>query len=164
MTSPPPGTDILITRANPRDFLQVAALDRVAWRESAHGSFIPDGEHVWRIWCEHALVYVGKDPGGEVVGGVLAFPGLEGTFCLHKAMVAESQRGKGLGSRLFRVLLAELDRRHADCFLTVSPENAPALKLYRSCGFTEETFRKGFYREEEDRLVLTRRAKAPVAS
>lgn len=158
MNKPPTDKDTLITRATPRDFLPVAALDRVAWRTSAYGNRIPDGEHVWRIWCEHALVFIAKDRTGDVVGAVLAFPCADGIFCLHKAMVAESQRGKGLGSRLFSALLAELDQRNADCFLTVSPDNANALKLYRGHGFTKETLVKGYYRDTEDRLLLTRRA------
>jgi [ribosomal protein S18]-alanine N-acetyltransferase len=147
-----------IERAASKDFLAVAALDRVAWRDNRSPEFIPDGEHVWRIWCEHALVFVGKE-GERIVAAILAFPCRSGMYCVHKVMVAESCRGKGLGSQLFRVLLAEIDILGADAFLTVDPVNENAVKLYQKWGFTEQTFVPGFYRDHEDRFVLVRRAR-----
>lgn len=147
---------LTIGRATSRDFLAIAALDRVAWQNTRQGDFIPDGEHVWRVWCEHALTFVCRDSTGVVLGVVVAFPCTNQSFCLHKAMVARSHQGQGIAARLFEVLLAELDRRQADCFLTVSPDNSRALGLYRRYGFTEETFVSGYYRPKEDRLVLTR--------
>ena len=65
-------------------------------------------------------------------------------------------RGQGLGSLLIENLLGIIDRECASCFLTVSPENSNALKLYRKWGFTSEEFVAGYYRENEDRLVLIR--------
>jgi ribosomal protein S18 acetylase RimI-like enzyme len=145
-----------IEAAQPKDFLAIAALDRVAWMKNAHSEFIPDGEHVWRIWCEHALVYVGKRE-GNVVSAILAFPGTDGRYCVHKVMVDESCRGQGIGSKLFEILLKEIDRRKADAFLTVDPTNENAVKLYTKWGFTERSFVAGFYREYEDRLVMKRK-------
>ena len=62
-----------ITRATAADFLDVAALDRVAWAQNDQSEFIPDGEHVWRVWCELALVYVARRS-GRLLGAILAFP------------------------------------------------------------------------------------------
>jgi GNAT superfamily N-acetyltransferase len=148
---------MIIQRALPADFISIAELDRKAWLTTTDGEFIPDGEHVWRIWCEHALTFVGRDPEGTVAAAVVAFPCIDNSYCLHKAMVAETLRGQGIGSKLFAALLGELDQRKADCFLTVAPSNTNAVKLYRNWGFTEETFVPGYYRKTEDRLVLTRR-------
>ena len=39
------------------DFLDVAALDRIAWLHTGE-AYIADGEHVWRVWCEYATVIV----------------------------------------------------------------------------------------------------------
>jgi ribosomal protein S18 acetylase RimI-like enzyme len=150
-----------IGRAIPSDFADIAALDRVAWRTSHHGTYIPDGEHAWRIWCEHALTYVARD-GGRVVGAILAFPCLDGRFCLHKVMVARDRRGRGIGSDLFRALLAELDGREAATFLTVSPANAAALALYEKWGFTGRKLVHGYYRPQEDRYVMTRPPQPPT--
>ncbi len=151
-----------IERAQPRDFLAIAALDRVAWQASPDSEFIPDGEHVWRIWCEHAFTFIARGADGGVLGAVVAFPCVDGGYCLHKAMVAEAARGQGLGGRLFEALFAALDAKGAACFLTVFPGNANAIKLYRNWGFSQEVFAAGYYRENEDRLVLTRPARSTV--
>lgn len=146
-----------IRRAAEKDFLPIAALDRVAWKDNRHSEFVPDGEHVWRIWVEHALVFCAEE-GGLIVGAVLAFPCMDGSYCLHKVFMAHEAQGKGVGSRLFEVVLAEIDQLNADIFLTVDPENERAIRLYERWGFSERRFVAGFYREHEDRLVLTRRA------
>lgn len=144
-------------RATAEDFLEIAALDRVSWRTNKDPEFIPDGEHAWRMWVEHALTFTARR-GPELAGAVLAFPCQDLRWCLHKVMVHESMRGQGIGGGLFEVLLKELDSLGADVFLTVDPANTAALTLYESWGFDEKEFKAGFYRPEEDRLVLTRRA------
>ena len=149
---------ISIDRAEPADFLAIAHLDRIAWRNYPQSEFIPDGEHVWRLWVEHAFVYCAR-AADEVVGAVLVFPTLSGPYCLHKAFVAEEHRGKGIGTKLIDAVLSELDEVGGDCFLTVNPSNNAALRLYESWGFTEREFVAGFYRDNEDRFVLTRRAR-----
>jgi ribosomal-protein-alanine N-acetyltransferase len=143
-------------KANSRDFLAIAALDRQVWKANAHHEFIPDGEHVWRIWVDGALVYVARHH-SEVVGAILAFPVISGAYCLHKVMVANAYRGLGVGSRLFVILLDAVDRQGGkECFLTVDPANLAALRLYGKWGFTERHFVSGYYRAQEDRYVLTR--------
>jgi ribosomal-protein-alanine N-acetyltransferase len=148
-----------ILRATPEHFLRIAELDRQAWLDNRNPEFIPDGEHVWRIWVEHALVFVAVEA-DRVIGAVLAFPCLSGDYCLHKVFVHPSQRGKGLGSLLFEKLLGEVDSRGAGCFLTVDPINDAAIRLYAKWGFSDRQFVKGFYRANEDRLVLRRAAVA----
>jgi ribosomal-protein-alanine N-acetyltransferase len=148
-----------IRRATPRDFLAIAALDRDAWRGGKAAEFIPDGEHAWRIWVEHALVYCagsGVGEGWQLAGAVLAFPAIEGSYCLHKAFVDVARRGQGIGGALFEVLLREIDELRVPIFLTVSPDNTAAVALYEKWGFTERTFVSGYYRPNEHRLVLTR--------
>ncbi|MCP4643436.1 MAG: GNAT family N-acetyltransferase [bacterium] len=146
-----------IRRATPADFLAIAALDREAWKDNRHPEFIPDGEHVWRMWTEHALVFAAVED-QAVAGAVLAFPCTDGQYCLHKVFVDTAHRGKSIGSKLFDVLLAEIDALGVDVFLTVDPVNEAAIKLYDRWGFTDREFVSGFYRAHEDRLVLTRRA------
>lgn len=149
-------TEIKIRAAVPADFLEVAALDRVAWQDSPGGEWIPDGEHVWRIWCEHALVMVGDD-GAQICAVGLAFPCCQpGVYCLHKIMVGAESRGLGLGTRLLAELCAVFDERKITAFLTVFPDNAPARRLYERFGFGQSRFCADFYRTGEDRLVLTR--------
>ncbi len=144
-----------IERAAPADFAAIAALDRAAWRHDRAGQFIPDGEHVWRIWCEHALAFVARLD-AAVVAAAVAFPCADGRWCLHKIMVAEPHRGRGIARRLLGAVVEELDRRGAEAFLTVDPTNERALALYGGFGFTGRRFVAGYYRHCEDRLVLTR--------
>ncbi len=146
---------IAYERATAPAFLAVAALDREAWQGNRNPEFIPDGEHAWRLWVEHALVIVAREH-SEVIGAILAFPCLSGAWCVHKVFVRKDKRGCGIGTKLFSVLLREIDRIGADCFLTVDPLNKRALKLYESWGFGAPKFVKGYYRAEEDRIVLTR--------
>ena len=148
-----------IRPATHEDFLAIAALDREAWQENRNSEFIPDGEHVWRIWVEHAVVFCAVDD-GQVVGAVLAFPCVDGRYNLHKVFVGHAHRGRGIGSKLFEVLLTHLDRLGVDVFLTADPVNEAAIRLYEGWGFTERQSVPGYYRENEDRLVLTRKGEA----
>ncbi len=147
---------IRVQKAGGRDFLSIAQLDRKAWRQNRHSKYIPDGEHAWRLWVEHALVYCAKQ-GDDIVGAILAFPCLCGDFCIHKVFVKPNCRNRKIGTRLFMKLLQDLDRRGVPSFLTVDPLNGSALALYMRWGFTERRLVKGFYRKNEDRFVLRRR-------
>ena len=141
------------------DFLEIAALDRVAWKDSKFGEFIPDGEHAWRIWCEYSLTYVARIE-GKLVGAIMAFTCDSGGYYLHKAIVEKAFRGRGIGSKLIESMLEDIDRRKESIFLTVDPENHGAIRLYENFGFTERTYEKGFYRDHEDRFILRRPAVA----
>lgn len=142
--------------AMPRDFLGIAALDRVVWT-GEHDRFIPDGEHVWRVWCEYAHVWVAESPltppgeWGRVAGAALTFPTAGGELFLHKIFVHPACAGLGIGTALMR---AALDAADAPVLLTVNPTNARALALYTKLGFTPRAHITGYYRPEEDRLLL----------
>ncbi|NLF30283.1 MAG: GNAT family N-acetyltransferase [Planctomycetes bacterium] len=146
-----------IRAATPDDFLAIAELDRRAWLQNRRGEFIPDGEHVWRCWCQCAITLVATD-GTGVVGAAVAFPCIDGRYMVHKIFVDRDRRGRGIGGRLLGSLLERLDQRRATAFLTVDPVNAAALALYERHGFCEREFVKGYYRPDEDRFVLTRPA------
>lgn len=150
--------DIDVRQAVPDDFLAIADLDRRAWRDSAHGATIPDGEHTWRIWIDHALTWVAcRDD--QVVAAIVAFACGDGRYCLHKVMVDQAARGCGVGTRLFEAALAAIDAIGVDVFLTVDPANAAAIRLYERWGFDEKTFHKSYYRADEDRYVMVRRSR-----
>ncbi|MHC4884614.1 MAG: GNAT family N-acetyltransferase [Planctomycetota bacterium] len=144
-----------IQRATPSQSQAIAALDRVAWAQNRNTEFVPDGEHAWRIWCEHALTYVAVVD-ETVEGAILAFPCLDGRLFIHKVMVGEALRGQGIGGQLFAVLLEETDRLQVDTFLTVDPINDRAIQLYRKWGFEEQAREKDYYSPGEDRLILRR--------
>ena len=153
--------ETIIGRATPADSLPIAALDRIAWKQNCGAEFVPDGEHVWRIWCEHALVYTARVD-GAVEGVILAFPCLDGRLFIHKVMVGEALRGQGIGGKLFAVLLAETDRMEVGTALTVDPVNEHAIALYRRWGFEDEDMVSDYYSPGEDRLILCRVARKEV--
>ncbi len=148
--------DYEIVLAEPRDFLWVAALDRIAWPVEPD-VFIPDGEHAWRLWCEHATVLVAKlsdrevPESGNVAGALLMFPTKQEETFLHKIMVHPDCRGLGIGSALMR---AGLSRATAKTLLTVNPQNHAAVKLYQNFGFEIRELVPGYYRPHEDRYIM----------
>ena len=148
--------DYEIVQAGPGDFLEVAALDRMAWPMEPD-VFIPDGEHAWRLWCEHAVVLIAKvkrravPETGSVIGALLMFPTIQGETFLHKIMVHPEARGRGIGSALMKAGLA---RATTKTLLTVNPANSAAVKLYQNFGFTIRELVKGYYRPHEDRYVM----------
>ena len=145
-----------IRRAAPSDFLAIAALDREAWKESDNSEFIPDGEHIWRLWMEHAIVFC-AEVDAQIVGAILAFPCMNGLYCIHKVFVQKNFRGQGIGSQMFEVLLEDIDEQNLSTFLTVAPDNEAAIALYEKWGFTERRFVEGYYRPVENRYVLSRK-------
>ncbi|MBF0133869.1 MAG: GNAT family N-acetyltransferase [Magnetococcales bacterium] len=146
-------------KAEIKDFLEISALDRNAWKENNNSEFIPDGEHAWRLWVEHALVYCATNDNEKIVGAILSFPSIDNIHCVHKVFVNRTYRGKGVGSTLFGELLGKIDDIGVDCFLTVDPTNYSAIKLYEKWGFGDRKFVKGYYRGNEDRFVMTRHSK-----
>ena len=146
----------MIERAQPADFLAIAALDRIAWSHTS-GTYIPDGEHAWRLWCEYATVLVARsgEPSSEseIVGALLMFPTEDGRNFLHKIMVHPDRRGEGLGTLLMRQGL-QLSSRPV--LLTVDPANEPAVQLYRNFGFEIAEHIEGYYRPHEHRYLMIR--------
>ena len=146
---------LIVRRAIKKDWFEVAELDRKAWLGYPHGDMIPDGEHTWRIWMDTMVfcAIIGK----KIVGAALAFPTLNaGKFVLHKVFVDADYRGQGIGTLLVQSVGAELDTLGKVCYVTVSPENVSAIKVYESAGFTKRQYVKGYYHSDENRLVITR--------
>jgi [ribosomal protein S18]-alanine N-acetyltransferase len=144
----------LIKQARPEDFLEIAALDRIAWPEEPD-TFIPDGEHAWRLWCEYATVMIAtvadENHQLKLAGALLMFPTSSGETFLHKIMVHPDFRGAGIGSALMK---QALQTANEVVLLTVNPENTPAVRLYESFGFQIRTRIEGYYRPHEHRLLM----------
>ncbi|MEA2028373.1 MAG: GNAT family N-acetyltransferase, partial [Campylobacterota bacterium] len=115
-----------------------------------------DGSHAWRMWVESSLVYVAIED-NQIIGVALAFPSLDGSFCLHKIFVDSTYRGQGVGSALMEHLLQAIDDLGSSAFLTVDPRNSSAIELYAKFGFSDKKFVEAFYGEGEDRYILRRK-------
>lgn len=150
-------TSVRIEAAKSTDYLNVAALDRLAW-PIVPDVYIPDGEHIWRVWSDTATLLVARlteeSPLREthdIAGALVQFPTKSGELFLHKLMVHPDCRGSGIGTALMKAALAQAN---VPVLLTVDPKNAPAVQLYQSLGFTVREHILGFYRPHEDRYLM----------
>lgn len=146
-----------IAEADTDEFLDVAALDRIAWPDS-RDTFIPDGEHIWRVWCDHGTLLVARvtDRGpltasNSIAGALVMFPTRGHELFLHKIMVHPVCRGHGMGSALMKHALQQAE---STVLLTVDPENIPAVRLYEQFGFRQRERIDGYYRPHEHRLIM----------
>ncbi len=93
---------------------------------------------------------------GEVAGYAVAWWVLEEGELANIA-VREQDRGKGVGAALLDRVLAELLARGVQrVYLEVRVSNEPAIRLYRSRGFTRVGVRRGYYQNPtEDGWVFS---------
>jgi tRNA threonylcarbamoyl adenosine modification protein TsaD/ribosomal-protein-alanine acetyltransferase len=95
----------------------------------------------------------------DSVWGILGYAGLmqvEDEGHIMNLAVREDARGMGLGSALLADLLDEATRRGLGrVTLEVRPSNAPAIRLYRSAGFSDAGRRPGYYADSgEDGVIM----------
>ena len=150
-------TNYRIETANASDFLAIASLDRIAWPD-VPDTFIPDGEHIWRVWCDHATMLIARSLGTsrlsdslDIVAALVMFPTKQQEIFLHKIMVHPSCRGQGIGSALMESALKQAE---TPVLLTVDPHNEAAVQLYHNFGFTVRERMDGYYRPHEDRYMM----------
>ncbi len=134
----------------------IAALDRVAWKRNRKSGYIPDGEHVWRVWIDNAHVIVIEDA-DSIVGCALAFTCLDDSLCLHKIFVEENAQGKGFGKKLLSEMLRIARGESRDIWLTVDPVNNRAINLYKSMGLEVKTYDDHYYGDEEPRYIMIKK-------
>jgi ribosomal-protein-alanine N-acetyltransferase len=119
------------------------------WNELAHGRYY----------------LVALDGDGEVAGyaGLAVNPPHEAW--VNNVAVRRDRQREGLGRRLVDALLAEAERHGVgEVLLEVAVDNAAALKLYESYGFTVVGRRRGYYQPSNTdalvmRLEVARRAR-----
>ena len=150
--------EINYRQATSNDFLEIAKIDREAWNNNENSRFIPDGEHAWKLWCEYSLVLCAEIE-EQIIGAALSFKtDIENLYAIHKIFVIKRHQNDGIGSRLMKLTIDKISNKKMDAFLTVDPKNTKAVKLYRNMGFEQESFIKGYYRSNEDRLVMKYRS------
>jgi len=149
--------NVIIRKAKVSDFLAIAKLDRQAWQDNRNSGFIPDGEHVWRLWVKYSTVFV-AEYNKKIVGVVLLFKANDcSLYLFHKIFIDKNYRGKKIGNMFFENIVTFLDREKANCLLTTDTVNTRMIHLCAKYGFNEKQLIKGYYRPNEDRLVIRRR-------
>lgn len=143
--------------ANKRDFLRLAEIDRLAWVDNSNSEFIPDGEHIWRLWVEYSRVFV-VEIDGRIIGASIMFISDDHDllYLLHKMFVNKEYRGIGCGKLMFNEIAQCLDKCQKACMFTTDPENKGMQILSSQFGFAKARFEKSYYRDNEDRLIMMR--------
>jgi len=110
-----------------------------------------------RPWT--ALEFAGllSAPGCEMItesGGFALIRSIAGEAELLTSAVDPAERRNGIGARLVARALIRAQAQGADtCFLEVAAQNAAAIALYRSAGFTQTGCRPGYYRLPDGQRV-----------
>ena len=148
--------DITIRKAGISDFLTISELDRQAWRDNRNSDFIPDGEHVWRLWVEYSAVFIAEYD-KKIIGTALLFKADNcSLYLFHKIFIDKNYRDKKIGNMFFQNIVDFLDKEKADCLLTTDPINSRMIRLCAKYGFNHKELVKDYYRRDEDRLVIKR--------
>lgn len=128
--------------------IEVEVFGDEAWSDAMFWSELAERDSRWYVVAEHD---------GEVIGyaGLCAYPPYE-AYVQTIAVVA-GHRGNGLGSGMLRALEEESVRRgceHLD--LEVRADNATAIRLYESHGFTRIGVRRRYYQPSGTDAVVMR--------
>ncbi|HEX6900808.1 MAG TPA: ribosomal protein S18-alanine N-acetyltransferase [Thermoanaerobaculia bacterium] len=131
-------------------------LDRVARLEELSFQDPWDRESLARELADPRvlLLVVSREPDGPL-GGYALFRRVADEAELLRVGVDPAERRHGLA----RALILEGLRRLQDgeiqvCFLEVRIDNVPAITLYETLGFGRAGFRKAYYRDGTDALIL----------
>lgn len=71
-------------------------------------------------------------------------------------------RGKGIGKKLMDALIKIFNAQSTEQIaLTVYPDNAAAIKIYKDLGFEGDTILDNYFLDNEKRIVMTLKTKNP---
>lgn len=104
------------------------------------------------------MSYVVLEINGRVEGGA-GIRCIVGDGEITNVAISEKYRGKGYSKQMLLRLLEVGGELGCEAFtLEVRVSNDPAIRLYKSAGFTEEGVRPGFYEHpREDALIMWKR-------
>jgi len=145
---------MIIRKAIIKDFLEISKLDREVWGKKS--KYVPDGEHVWRIWIEYSYVYCIEE-NNKIVAVIVSFStNNEKLYFLHKIFVHTDFRNNNYGLELFKILCKKLDEEKLNCYLTTDPENYKMVKLCNYFKFNNREYISSYYGEGKDRFLYKR--------
>jgi ribosomal-protein-alanine N-acetyltransferase len=104
------------------------------------------------------LFQVCRDDSGNVIAyGIVARSVNQDSGWLLSVAVSLPYRRKGIGTTLIKKLLDKAETCSIKkIFLTVAPNNEPAIFLYKTLGFTVVEVEHHYYGPDEDRVVMCR--------
>ncbi|MGW7542719.1 GNAT family N-acetyltransferase [Streptomyces sp. NPDC054770] len=136
------------------DLAAIAALEARAFPGLSYPYFAL--RQLFDVHGHHMLVTAGA---GELYGYVLLGGDGNGRLWLLSLAVDCAYRQQGHGRRLLDAVLSLADtRRLGTVWLSVAPDNHPALRLYQASGFRLAEQRPDYFGPGQDRLVMVRAA------
>ena len=96
----------------------------------------------------------------DVDGEVVCYAGAETVLdeCnIGNIVTAREHRGKGYATEILTILLNNLKNRGiVKVFLEVENDNTPAISLYEKFGFTRYGYRRDYYGQGKDAILMTK--------
>ncbi|GIU15142.1 MULTISPECIES: N-acetyltransferase [unclassified Shewanella] len=144
------------------DLIQISLADRQALnaidtleRNCFPGHCYPDFFFRQALDCWPNGFLVAKDEENNILGYLLASSSDDPSVVwILSIAVADSARGKGVGTKLISQFLTTLPQGVNQVNLTVAPDN-PAKALYSRIGFVEIGFESDYFGDNEPRLLMS---------
>lgn len=148
-----PPSDIEIRRMTLEDIVAVTMIDHAA-------DLSPWSENIFR--CELQIpfaqtwVAIEKQEHGDEIAGFIAFWMVADEVQLHKIVVSERSRRRGIAVKLFQSMKEQaLAHGFSRTTLEVRRSNEAAIKLYEILGYRVTAVRRGYYGEAgEDAIMM----------
>ena len=141
--------DLVIRQGTVSDIQAIMALEQGSiehpWESKAIESLITDGNKVCLV--------------AELDGVIVSYVGAESVLDesnVGNIVTHREYRGRGIATKLFEVLLAELKEKGIrKIFLEVEHDNVPAIALYEKLGFTDYGYRRDYYGKGKDAVLMS---------
>jgi len=135
------------------DLAAVAVLEQQVFETAVYPDFFFRQAH--DLWPDFLLL---AWQGTKLLGYLLVAPGQQGIASLGilSLAVSEQSRGLGVGQALLSHLLQHCPTQTRQLWLTVAPDNLPALHLYKKSGFVEQNYSEDYYGKGEPRWLLVK--------
>ncbi|MFA5332313.1 MAG: GNAT family N-acetyltransferase [Methanoregula sp.] len=157
LSKPPsfPGDETVLVRPySDRDFAEVSLLESDSVHEPYRSAVFV--RQMGALFPHTFLVaVVGETVVGFTVGSIVQ-DGSASAWVL-RVMVKDGYRHRRVGTRLLSTVIESLVARSiTTIYLTVSPQNLPAIRLYTTAGFVRVDEIREYFGPGEDRYVMKR--------
>ena len=144
---------IEVRPATLRDLAAVSALEQQVFATAVYPDFF--FRQAYDSWPDLFILAWQDD---HLLGYLLAAPSQQGLrrVGILSLAVLKNSRGLGVGKSLLQYLLVHACATTREFWLTVAPDNLPALQLYEKSGFIRKNYTEDYYGEGEGRWVLVK--------
>ena len=142
---------IRIRKAKANDISAIASIEQQQFPHPWKKSYLTD-----ELTHDISYFYAAEDLLTLQVVGYIIFWIVEDLLELHKIVIAENYKRKGIGKKLFLFMLEIAKQSKVkDIFLEVRKSNTEAIKFYESFHFELSGIREAYYQEpSEDALIF----------